>query len=79
MRSVIVKCVYNTRRICAEEISFRIDSLEPECIEQTELHEKGAVGIVFFSVQYNPSVMSAQDIIDVLAGDVHKVTITLEA
>lgn len=78
MRTVTVRCVYNTQRICAEEISFRIDSLEPEYVEISERHEKGLVGIAYLSVSYNPSVMSAQDIIDVLSGDVQKVTVSWE-
>lgn len=75
MIEVVVKCMYNTQRICAEEISFRIDSLEPEYVEMTERIERGPIGIARFVVRYNPAVMDADDIVSVLSGDVNKVSI----
>ena len=75
MIEVVVKCMYNTQRICAEEISFRIDSLEPEYVEMTECIERGPIGVARFVVCYNPAVMDADDIVSVLTGDVNKVSI----
>lgn len=75
MIKVVVKCLYDLRVICAEEISFRLDSLDPEYVEQIEAREKGNVGVARFSVVFSPSLMSTDDIFSVLSGDVKKVVI----
>lgn len=75
---VKVKCTYNKKRICAEEISLRIDSLEPDMVNLVDSDETGLICMATFEVRFDDNVMSVDDIKDALIGDVNKVTITEE-